>query len=1110
MDLSRKFQLACVLFAVALVSARAQSTFGTVLGTVTDASGAVISGAKLTLRNVERGTSATTDSGEQGFFEFLNLAPGRYQVSAERAAFATQSSTEFILEARETRRADFSLSIAPRAEVATVTARVSVIDTEDGVIADSKNSEQITRLPLNYRATNTLVNSPLYLLSTVPGVQGFFRYSIGGGLPAQIEISIDGISAVNVRFNNPDFSMNPSAEMLSEFRVTSVGAGAAFGQMGDVAMVTRGGTNQFHGSLFWYHQNRALDAATYGTLVKQQKVFNNFGGSFGGPVDLPGIYSGRNKTFFFADYEGLREPQTVLLQANVPTQAMRLGNLTGVPGAIAVDPRSGAPFPSNQIPDTRISSVARALLDNYYPLPNVPTPGAVFNYQRLAPASSRADGYDVRVDHVISSKQQMFGRWSYKPITYQDPGQLVPDSVSDQSFRSLVLSHTWAPSATMSNELRFGWVRSRNLQTFPVSGKEVVNQLGLVGLSLVNTGDRGGFPLFVFEDGTFTNIGYPRPADNESRTLQFTDTLSWIRGRHTMEFGADMRRVGYRAALNIGSTADFGEFYFSGAAFTGNEFADFLLGLPQSSAYGALGPDINEHGNTVAFFAQDRWRVSRRFTLDLGLRWEVHPPFGESAGNITNFDHQTGDVIIPDQTIAPAPIFLASIKACSTTSASPCTKVLTASQTGLPEGLRRTYYADWSPRVGFAWQPWPDGKTVVRGAIGRYTQTMLGFLAYGATGIHTSDYRTFTNYQGPGQPPLFTFPNVGPPASVLGNVATTSFTDGVDPTLKDPHSWQWDVTMERELPWSTSLRASYVGVQSAGMPVRVDFNQVPASPTPYSASRVPFPQWLQLISDEGLGFANYQGMQLELNHRTRNGIFLQASYVLAKDIGEVGAATAPTLPTEVAQQPLVDRFNQSYDRGNLSGVRRHRFLLTGLVPLPFGRGRWIGSRWNGPEQAVFGGWELSTVTMIQSGPYQTPTTNANFDRSNTNIIGRGVQARPDRVGNGNLSNPTQGMYYDKSAFVPVPAGAGRFGNAGAGILQGPGTVAIAAGLSKSFSLTERLRLRMEGTFTNLPNHPNFLPPNVNINNPAFGKLSSVQSAENSGNRTGQVGIRLEF
>jgi hypothetical protein len=1106
MVLSGRVQLAWILLAVAPVSARAQSTFGTVLGTVTDASGAAVSGAKVTLRNVERGNSATADSSGQGFFEFLNLTPGRYQVTAGRTAFASQSSPEFVLQARETRRADFSLHIAPRTEVATVAARVAVIDTENGVIADSKNSEQITRLPLNFRGNGA---GPLVALSTVPGIQRPNGLSVGGGLPAQVEISIDGISAVNVSFNLPDYQMTPSTEALAEFKVASVGAGAAFGQMGDVALVTRGGTNQLHGGLFWYHQNRALDATTYGSAVKQQKVFNNFGGSFGGPIDLPHIYSGRNRTFFFVDYEGLQKPQTVLLQANVPTEAMHRGDLTGVPGAIANDPGTGAPFSGNKIPDTRINSVARALLDNYYPLPNVPS-GAAFNYRRLGSAASQTNGYDIRLDHILSSRQHIFGRWSGKQIHQQSPGQLIPDSVFDTSDQSLAVSHTLAPSATLSNEFRLGFSRSHSIQNFPISGKAVAAQLGLAGLNLTNAPDTGGFPGFFFLDGSFTNIGFWRPADNESRTFQYTDTLSWIRGRHTLKFGADARRVGYQYPLHLGNTDDFGEFDFSGAAFSGNEFADLLLGLPYMSSYGALGPSINGFSNVGSVFAQDSWRVTSRFTLDFGLRWEVHPAFREASGEITNFDHQTGDVIIPDHTLPPAPGFLAAIQACSVTSAGPCTKILTASQVGLPEGLRRTYYANWNPRLGFAWQPRPNGKTVIRGSIGRYTETLLGFLAGYATGIHASDFRTFTNYQGPGQPPLFTLPNVGPPPSVLGNIATTSFTDGVDPTLKDPRSYQWNFTLERELPWSTSFRASYVGVQSIGMPVRVDFNQVPASTTPYSPSRVPFPRWLQLISDEGIGFANYQGLQLEATHRTRNDIFFQASYGLAKDIGEVGAATAPNFPTELAQQVLADRFNPRYDRGNVSGLRRHRVLFTGLVPLPFGRGRRIGSHWNGPEQAVFGGWELSTVTMIQSGPYQTPTTNPGFDRSNTNITGRFVQARPDRVGNGNLANPTHDMYYDKSAFAPAPAGAGRFGNAGAGILQGPGTVAVAAGLAKSFSLTERLRLRMEGTFTNLPNHPNFLAPIVNVNNANFGRLTSAQFAENSGNRTGQVGVRLEF
>ena len=1091
-----------------------QSTFGTVLGTVMDASGAVLPGAKLTLRDLDEATAVTAQSNPQGFFEFLNIQPGRYQLSGSRSGFATQATPEFVLQARETRRADLTLNVAPRTDATVVTTHVRTIDTENGTVADSKNFEEITRLPLNYRAADFFSNSALAVLLTVPGIQQDLggRLSLGGGLPAQVEVSLDGVSVVNVAANLPNVQMTPSPETLAEFRVTSLDGGAAFGQMGDVAMVTRAGTNQLHGSVFWYHQNRALDATTYSAPVKQQKVFNTFGASLGGPVQLPGIYSGRSRTFFFVDYEGIRRPQTTLQELSVPTQAMHGGDLQNVPGPRAVDPSTGAPFPGNKIPDTQISSVARNLLDNYYPLPNVQTPGVFPNYLRLGPMGSTSDGYDLRIDHVLNSKQRVFGRWSSKQISIQDPSAFpAPDSTEDFSYQNFVLSHTFAPGPTISNELRLGFSRVRESQDCNVSGKAVVAQLGLVGLNLSNVGDGCGFPGFVFEDETFSNVGAGRSENGGYSIFQYTDTLSWIHGRHAMKFGGEVRRNEYRSTLHIGDNDDFGEFYFSSGAFSGNEFADLLLGLPFQSQYAALGPNVDEFSTASSFFAQDNWRANRRLTFEFGLRWEVHPPFQEAAGNITNFDHQNGNVIIPDHSLAPAPSFLEAIHACSVTSTQPCTRILTASQVGLPQGLRRTYYGDWDPRFGFAWQPWRDGRTVIRGGIGRYTQSLLGSLANGLTGVHSSDLQMFANYQGPNTPPLFTFPNVSPPLSELGEIATESFQNGNDPTLKDPDSYQWNFTIERELPWSTSFRVSHVGVQSGGMPVRVDFNQVPASTIPYSASRVPFQQWTRLISDEGVGFASYEGLQMELLHRVRNGISFQASYVLAKNLGEAGTAATPSFfPGEVPPNQLTDRFNTRYDRGNLPGSRRNHFLLTGLFSLPFGRGRAIGANWRGLKQGALGGWELSTVSMIESGPYQTPTISPALDQSNTDVAARLVGARPDRVGNGNLSDPTPSMYYDQSAFIPVPSGEGRFGNAGSGILEGPGTIAISAGLAKSFPLTEKLKLRAEATFTNLPNHPNFLPPSVNISSLLFGKLTQVQSAENSGNRTGQVALRLDF
>jgi hypothetical protein len=265
-------------------------------------------------------------------------------------------------------------------------------------------------------------------------------------------------------------------------------------------------------------------------------------------------------------------------------------------------------------------------------------------------------------------------------------------------------------------------------------------------------------------------------------------------------------------------------------------------------------------------------------------------------------------------------------------------------------------------------------------------------------------------------------------------------------------------------------------------------------------------------SFENLGFTNYQSLQTEVSRRLRAGLYFQAAYTLAKQLGNAGNTATSDFPPESPFGGVpIDRFDTRLDRGNFGASRRHRLILTGIFPVPVGKGRVFGSHLHGLAQIVAGGWDLSTVTLLQSGPYQTPTMSVNLDRSNTNLSWRASLARPDRIGNGNLPDPTPGRYYDIASFAPPPVGAGRFGNAGTGILQAPGTIAVAAGLSKTFVVTEKVRLRMEGTFTNLPNHPNFMQPNVNISNPnAFGKLTTVQSSENSGNRSGQIGVRVEF
>jgi hypothetical protein len=315
--------------------------------------------------------------------------------------------------------------------------------------------------------------------------------------------------------------------------------------------------------------------------------------------------------------------------------------------------------------------------------------------------------------------------------------------------------------------------------------------------------------------------------------------------------------------------------------------------------------------------------------------------------------------------------------------------------------------------------------------------------------------------------------------------------------------------VERELIRDLTLRVSYVGMNSYRMSQTIDLNQVEPSTISPNPNPKPYPNWGRILSTNNAGHVNYQGLQSELNQRFRGGLTLQASHVWAKSIGNVGGDAPTTFNPEIIYgTPVANRFNLAANRGNMAATRRNRLLVSALYDLPVGNNRKFFSHMKRLPEALLGGWSLSTVSLWETGPYLTPTTSTSFDPGNLNISYRGAFQRPDCVGNGNVANPAAGSLFNINAFNPVPSAA--VGNCGVGILEGPGTTTIAAGLSKNFHITERLRLRFEGTFTNLLNHPNFAPPPTNVTASSFGIVQSVQTAENSGNRTGQLSLRLDF
>jgi len=571
--------------------------------------------------------------------------------------------------------------------------------------------------------------------------------------------------------------------------------------------------------------------------------------------------------------------------------------------------------------------------------------------------------------------------------------------------------------------------------------------------------------------------------------------------------------VKYTDVQHFGGADDFGDFPFYGG-FTGNAFADFLEGLPTLTYYAVTGPDLVSPAWRYGVYGQDEFQVNRKLTISLGLRWEFNPPFDEANGNITNFDRATNSIITPDRTLPPSQAFLYSVNACpGVVDTLPCSPIVTASQEHLPSGLRQNYLRNFAPRLSVAYRPFGDDKTVFRGGVGVFTQALTGSSAYVLTGIHATDTELFFNSDANGLP-LYQFPAASAGSSISPALAGTGeFIVAQDPHFRDPSSLQWNVTVERELPGSSSFRASYIGMNSYRLPLIVDLNQVHPNTTGYDPSQKPYQNWGRVLSLDNVAFANYQALQLEFNHRSRKGLFLQTSYTLAKNLTNANGDTPGGFAPEYGAI-VTDRFDQSANRGNDPGTRRHRFLATAIYELPIGRGARFLSGLNTGWNAALGGWLLSTITLIETGPYLTPTASAAGDPANINTNGRLISViRPDVVGtaSGNVSDPTSDHWFDINAFTETPANSGRLGNAGVGTLLGPGTVTAAVGLAKVFSLTEHARLRFEASFTNLFNHPNFAPPQTNISNPAtFGVINSVQTAENSGNRIGQVELRLEF
>jgi hypothetical protein len=1118
--------VAVVCFAASVF---AQSTFGTILGTATDSSGAVIPNIVVKITNQGENTSREYRTDGEGNYQAENLKEGIYTVAAQTQGFKEITVKDIRLTARQIVRTDLKLAVGATTENVTVFANAELINTESPAISTSATSVEVLDLPANYRGAGS--TSPITLLPFLPGITGdkYGQVSVQGTGVNQVEYTIDGISTTNVRYSGPQTEMFPSVESISEIKVQGSGNDAEYGQASDITTTSKSGTNAFHGSLFEYFQNAALDAEQTGTLRKPAKSANTFGGSFSGPIV-------KNHTFFFADYEGMRYRTSTPQAWTVPTQAMRNGNFTGIAQIHDLD---GTPFPNDTIPSNRISSVANQILP-FYPLPNKGDPN-VFqanNFVENFPNPTLSDQFDVRIDHTLTSKQNLFGRWTYKNKRNINPNyadMLLPSDRDSEHDNQIVIAHNYAITSNLINELRGGLSRGNNRGTFPFNGPAFMQKLGLNPQEL-GPFPAGGFPQFAFETSGISRIFHSRPPAVLSNNFQINENLTWTKGKHTLKFGFDFRRLHLTDVWSSTAADDYGDFYFNGGYFTGHDFSDFLVGVPYFTYVTHTPPNIDGKSTNYYGFAQDSFKVNQKLTLDFGVRISRLSPFIDPI-NHTNFDPSvpgTGRVIIssdPRSLAATQPLFAQNINACNTPHqvnlnpdpTSPCTPFLTAKEAGWPEGLRKTY-TDFSPRIGFAFRPFTDNKTVIRGGIGIYTITTLGAVFYSVAGIHDGFQASYFN-SAFGQPGFFQFPNVESSATLYGlGLGTQRFETANQFDKKDPYSIQWNLTAERVLHGNTVMRVSYIANRAVQLTWGPDLNQPLPSTTPYSSrprTDRPFPDWSNVYTRAGGAVSTYESMQTELVHKYSHGVTFQSTWTWARNLADTESWPRSVFSGEVTGRSM-NRLNLKGDYGNVGGTRTHRWITSLVDELPIGRGRALLGNANGVLNGFLGGWRLSTIFLFQTGPYDTPFIF--FDSSGMNAFNR-----PDVIGNPNISNPTPGHWWNASAFVCPGQGAftpnssnpnqldcsnaptvGRFGNSGVGTLIGPKTVNLSVGLAKDFHLTERFKLKLESSFTNVPNHVNWDDPANSVTDSNFGQTALARRGDAGGNRVGQLALRIEF
>ena len=1073
-----------LLVAIFAASALAQAVSGTILGSVTDPSGAAVTGAKITLSQKATGVSRTITSDAGGEYIVPSLPIGLYNITVEMAGFSKLAVNDIQLGVDQKARIDLALKVGQATETIQIEGTVPLIQTDSSDLSGTINESQIKNLPLNGRDFVQLTRTLPGVLRGIPGAnidgagslawRASASFSANGMRTRDNNFLLDGVDNNETWLNS--VVIFPSIDALAEFKVQTSTYSAEFGRSsgGVVNIQIKSGQNDFHGNAFEFLRNDALDANDFFNNKNGRKKppfkQNQFGGTLGGR-----IY--RDKTFFFGDYQGgrIRDGKTYL--STVPTLKMRAGDFSELTRVI-YDPVAKTAFAGNIIPAGMIDPAARKVVDQLYPLPNVTgtvaANGQVINNYLNNPVLKREDDqFDVKVDHYFSEKNHAFVRYSFERTNRFLPATL-PHGDAGTTFgagnglirgQSLAINDTHTISPSWLNEFRFGASRISFKVTSIDYGTNLANTVGIPGVNITDTAT--AMTQIAFTPGDIRNLGANgnQPLLTFLDTFQFFDNVTHTKGAHTIKIGASLTKR-RRNIFNVDSIV--GNFNFnqnltsncagiaSGCTLnsaTGFSFASFMLGYASSVTRGLMQGVYGERRPEYGAYVQDDWRINSKLTMNLGLRYDLFVPYVEQYDRQSNFDVTTGRFVVASDS---------------------------ATIGGVKVGryLQTIPKKDFAPRFGFAYDVFGTAKTVVRGGYGIFWNNPL-------TGTSSSKAINppflLSNAQTTTYLPSFKL-SAGIPAPPALNPAAipTGTTRSIFETnFKDGYAQQWNLNLAQQLSKNYALEMSYVGSKGTHLVAKMDINQArPVVGVSDPNINRPFitlaPGLRGLSQGQSRGYSNHHALLMKFSSRFSNGLQFLNSYTFGKTIDVVS-------DTEGTVQNAYD-FKR--DRAVSDFDIKHTFSSSWTYDLPVGKGKLLNTGDSVFVDKLLGGWQLSGIFLARTGlPFSVNQA--------VGVASTGTGNRPNRLASGILVSPTIDRWFDLTSFQVVPDATGTYGNSGRNILRGPKQVNVDFSLVKITKFRDRFEHQFKVEFFNAFNHAQFANPGNTIGTGTAGVISSL-------------------